>query len=167
MPPLTVWCRIGAPPRPSLPCISRGFSVLSNVTGSSEKKFPLRQRVSRSACVSAGTASNRDPLVVSAIAPFLSWTCSSSKCTFPFVVCACTEPPPSYTSIFPFTVRSSSTRSIPDTRTVNGNIEVYEGGGSVHAHTTNGNVHLELLHVQDKNGAIAETTNGSLLLAVP
>ena len=56
---------------------------------------------------------------------------------------------------------------VEDLRTVNGNIEVYEGGGSVHAHTTNGNVHLELLHVQDKNGAIAETTNGSLLLAVP
>ena len=51
--------------------------------------------------------------------------------------------------------------------TVNGNIEVYEAGGSVHAHTTNGNVHLELLRVQDTSGAIAETTNGSLLLAVP
>ena len=51
--------------------------------------------------------------------------------------------------------------------TVNGNIEVFEGGGSVHARTTNGNVHLELLHVQDKDGAIAETTNGSVLLAVP
>ncbi len=38
---------------------------------------------------------------------------------------------------------------------------------SVHARTTNGNVHLELLHVQDKDGAIAETTNGSVLLAVP
>ena len=33
--------------------------------------------------------------------------------------------------------------------------------------TTNGNVHLELLHVQDKNGALAETTNGSVVLAVP
>jgi hypothetical protein len=28
-------------------------------------------------------------------------------------------------------------------------------------------VHLELAHVQEKNGAIAETTNGSVLLAVP
>src|SRR6266567_2952657 len=50
---------------------------------------------------------------------------------------------------------------------VNGNIEVFESGGSVHAHTTNGNVHLELAHLQDKTGATAETTNGSLVLAVP
>jgi len=65
------------------------------------------------------------------------------------------------------TLRVSGIERVEDLRTVNGNIEVYEGGGSVHAHTTNGNVHLELLHVPDKNGAIAETTNGSLLLAVP
>ncbi len=65
------------------------------------------------------------------------------------------------------TLRVSGIETVEDLRTVNGNIEVYEGGGSVHAHTTNGNVHLELLHVQDKNGAVAETTNGSVLLAVP
>jgi DUF4097 and DUF4098 domain-containing protein YvlB len=57
--------------------------------------------------------------------------------------------------------------AVEDLRTVNGNIEVYEGGGAVRAHTTNGNVHLELLHPQDKNGTVAETTNGSVLLAVP
>jgi len=60
---------------------------------------------------------------------------------------------------------------IEDLHTVNGNIEVYEGGGSVHAHTTNGNVHLELAHLgttrDEKGEATAETTNGSLLLAVP
>jgi hypothetical protein len=65
------------------------------------------------------------------------------------------------------TLRVSGIERVEDLRTVNGSIEVYEGGGSVHAHTTNGNVHLELLRVQDKNGAIAETTNGSVLLAVP
>jgi hypothetical protein len=65
------------------------------------------------------------------------------------------------------TLRVSGLESVEDLRTVNGNIEVYEGGGSVHAHTTNGSVHLELLRVEDKNGAIAETTNGSVLLAVP
>jgi DUF4097 and DUF4098 domain-containing protein YvlB len=65
------------------------------------------------------------------------------------------------------TLRVSGIERVEDLRTVNGSIEVYEGGGSVHAHTTNGNVHLELLHVQDNNGAIAETTNGSVLLAVP
>ena len=59
------------------------------------------------------------------------------------------------------TLRISGVEAVEDLRTVNGNIEVYEGGGSVHAHTTNGSVHLELLHVQDKSGAIAETTNGS------
>ena len=65
------------------------------------------------------------------------------------------------------TLRVSGIERVEDLRTVNGSIEVYEGGGSVHAHTTNGNVHVELLHVQDKNGAVAETTNGSVLLAVP
>jgi DUF4097 and DUF4098 domain-containing protein YvlB len=44
---------------------------------------------------------------------------------------------------------------------------VYEAGGTIHAHTTNGNVHLELAHLPDKTGATAETTNGSLVLAVP
>src|ERR1700719_4042337 len=65
------------------------------------------------------------------------------------------------------TLRVSGIERVEDLRTVNGNIEVYEGGGSVHAHTTNGNVHLELVHVQAQNGAMAETTNGSLLLAIP
>jgi DUF4097 and DUF4098 domain-containing protein YvlB len=65
------------------------------------------------------------------------------------------------------TLRVSGIERVEDLRTVNGNIEVFEGGGSVHARTTNGNVHLELLRVQDKDGAIAETTNGSVLLAVP
>jgi DUF4097 and DUF4098 domain-containing protein YvlB len=65
------------------------------------------------------------------------------------------------------TLRVAGVEAVEELRTVNGSIEVYEGGGSVHAHSTNGNVHLELLHVQDKNGAVAETTNGSVLLAVP
>ena len=65
------------------------------------------------------------------------------------------------------TLRVSGIERVEDLRTVNGNIEVFEGGGSVHAHTTNGNVHLELLNIQEASGAIAETTNGSLLLAVP
>ena len=68
------------------------------------------------------------------------------------------------------TLRIAGVETIDDLRTVNGNIEVYDGGGSVHARTTNGNVHLELhpvRHPQDKSGAVAETTNGSVLLAVP
>jgi DUF4097 and DUF4098 domain-containing protein YvlB len=65
------------------------------------------------------------------------------------------------------TLRVAGVEAVDDLRTVNGNIEVYEGGGSVHAHSTNGNVHLELLRMRDKNGAVAETTNGSVLLAIP
>jgi len=65
------------------------------------------------------------------------------------------------------TLRVMSSDSIGDLRTVNGNIEVYEGSGNVHAHTTNGNVYLELKHPADSRGASAETTNGSVLLAIP
>ncbi len=65
------------------------------------------------------------------------------------------------------TLRIAGVELVEDLHTVNGNIEVFESGGSVHAHTTNGNVHLELAHLQDKTGATAETTNGSLVLAVP
>jgi DUF4097 and DUF4098 domain-containing protein YvlB len=65
------------------------------------------------------------------------------------------------------TLRVAGVETVEDLHAVNGNIEVFEAGGSVHAHTTNGNVHLELAHLQDKTGATAETTNGSLVLAVP
>lgn len=65
------------------------------------------------------------------------------------------------------TLKVAGVDSVEDLHTVNGNIEVYEGGGSVHAHTTNGNVHLELLHLQGDKGMAAETTNGSVLLAMP
>jgi hypothetical protein len=69
------------------------------------------------------------------------------------------------------TLRVAGVDMIEDLRTVNGNIEVYEGGGAIHAHTTNGSVRLELAHLGVARGeqdeATAETTNGSLLLAVP
>src|SRR6202030_2951119 len=64
------------------------------------------------------------------------------------------------------TVKIAGVESVEELRSVNGNIEVYEGGGNVHAHTTNGNVHLELSRVLDEKGMAAETTNGSVLLAV-
>ena len=64
------------------------------------------------------------------------------------------------------TVRISGLDNAEDLHSVNGNVEVFESGGNIHAHTTNGNVHLELVHVSDKAGASAETTNGSLVLAV-
>ena len=65
------------------------------------------------------------------------------------------------------TLKIAGVDSVADLHTVNGNIEVYESAGSMHARTTNGNVHLELLRFQDEKGLTAETTNGSVLLAVP
>ncbi|HXY00117.1 MAG TPA: DUF4097 family beta strand repeat-containing protein [Candidatus Limnocylindrales bacterium] len=65
------------------------------------------------------------------------------------------------------TLRVVSAQSIGELHTVNGNIEVYAGSGNVHAHTTNGNVYLELKRPRDARGASAETTNGSVLLAIP
>jgi hypothetical protein len=65
------------------------------------------------------------------------------------------------------TLRMMDLDAIGDLHTVNGNIEIYEGGGDVHAHTTNGNVYLELKHPGDAHGTFAETTNGSVLLAIP
>jgi hypothetical protein len=64
------------------------------------------------------------------------------------------------------TLRISGVDTLRDLRTVNGNIEIYEGGGTVHAKTTNGNVRLELARFQNSNEASAESTNGSVILAV-
>jgi hypothetical protein len=64
------------------------------------------------------------------------------------------------------TLRISGVDILRDLHTVNGNIEIYEGGGTVHAKTTNGNVRLELAHFQSADEAAAETTNGSVVLAV-
>jgi DUF4097 and DUF4098 domain-containing protein YvlB len=65
------------------------------------------------------------------------------------------------------TLRVMDVDAIGDLHTVNGNIEIFEGGGDVHAHTTNGNVYLELKHPGDARGTFAETTNGSVMLAIP
>ena len=65
------------------------------------------------------------------------------------------------------TLRVAGVSDVDELRTVNGNIEVYEAESEVHAHTTNGNVHLELSHVHGATGTVAETTNGSVVLAVP
>src|SRR5712692_6342772 len=65
------------------------------------------------------------------------------------------------------TLRVAGLDAVEDLHTVNGNIEVFESGGNVHAHTTNGSVQLELARLHDKDGAAAETTNGTILLAIP
>jgi hypothetical protein len=56
---------------------------------------------------------------------------------------------------------------VEELHTVNGNIEVYGADSTVHAHTTNGNVRLELSSVHGVSGTLVETTNGSVLLALP
>lgn len=65
------------------------------------------------------------------------------------------------------TLRVAGVSEVDELRTVNGNIEVYEAEGDVHAHTTNGNVHLEFSHLHGSSGTLAETTNGSVTLALP
>jgi hypothetical protein len=65
------------------------------------------------------------------------------------------------------TLRVISSESIGELHTVNGNIEAYDSSGNIHAHTTNGNVYVELKHPADSRGASVETTNGSVLLAIP
>jgi DUF4097 and DUF4098 domain-containing protein YvlB len=65
------------------------------------------------------------------------------------------------------TLRVAGVDNVEELRTVNGNIEVYGTESNVHAHTTNGNVRLELAHVRGVSGTFAETTNGSVVLALP
>jgi DUF4097 and DUF4098 domain-containing protein YvlB len=64
-------------------------------------------------------------------------------------------------------VRISGVENAGELRTVNGDIEVYDSAGPVTAHATNGNVHLELHRFNDTGAASAETTNGSIVLAIP
>jgi hypothetical protein len=63
--------------------------------------------------------------------------------------------------------RIAGVDDVEELRTVNGNIEVYGADSTVRARTTNGNVRLELSHVHGIRETIAETTNGSLILALP
>jgi Putative adhesin len=64
-------------------------------------------------------------------------------------------------------LRVAGVDEVDDLRTVNGNIEVYEASSDVRAHTTNGNVRLELAHLHGVTATVAETTNGSVVLALP
>jgi len=65
------------------------------------------------------------------------------------------------------TLRVAGVSEVDELRTVNGNIEVFEAESDVRAHTTNGNVHLELARLHGVSGTVAETTNGSVVLALP
>jgi putative adhesin len=65
------------------------------------------------------------------------------------------------------TLRVAGVDDVEELRTVNGNIEVFGAESTVHARTTNGNVRLELARLQGLNETLAETTNGSVVLALP
>src|SRR5215471_13376509 len=65
------------------------------------------------------------------------------------------------------TLRVAGVDDVQELHSVNGNIEVYGADSTVHARTTNGNVRLELSHIHGVSGTFAETTNGSLILAIP
>jgi hypothetical protein len=65
------------------------------------------------------------------------------------------------------TLRIFRSEALGELHTVNGNIEVFESSGDIHAHTTNGNIYVELKHPSGTHGAFAETTNGSVLVALP
>jgi hypothetical protein len=65
------------------------------------------------------------------------------------------------------TLRVAGVDEVQELHSVNGNIEVYGADSTVHARTTNGNVRLELSHIRGVSGTFAETTNGSLVLAIP
>jgi DUF4097 and DUF4098 domain-containing protein YvlB len=65
------------------------------------------------------------------------------------------------------TLRVAGVDEVDELRTVNGNIEVFGADSTVHARTTNGNVRLELSRVHGIGGTLAETTNGSVVLALP
>jgi hypothetical protein len=52
-------------------------------------------------------------------------------------------------------------------RSVNGNVEVLNSSGRFSAKTTNGDLHLELRHLQDGAPMNFETVNGSVVLGLP
>ena len=57
-------------------------------------------------------------------------------------------------------------------RTVNGNIEFYDGAGHFDARSTNGNIYMELRHLGETGTgklapATVETINGTVVLALP
>ena len=65
------------------------------------------------------------------------------------------------------TLRVAGVDEVKELHSVNGNIEVYGADSTVHARTTNGNVRLEISRVHGVVGTFAETTNGSVILALP
>src|SRR2546422_8434104 len=52
-------------------------------------------------------------------------------------------------------------------RTVNGNVELFDSTGRISAHSTNGNLRLELNRFDSQSSLSAETVNGSVMIGMP
>jgi len=64
-------------------------------------------------------------------------------------------------------VRVANVEATGDLRAVNGNVDVLDCSGRVSAHTTNGNLRLEMRRLDEGEPVMLETINGSILLALP
>lgn len=64
-------------------------------------------------------------------------------------------------------LRVSGVEGAGDLRTVNGDVDVYEGGGSFSGKSTNGHVRVELRSLAAAGQMTLESINGAVVLAVP
>ena len=64
-------------------------------------------------------------------------------------------------------VRVANVEATGDLRAVNGNVDVFDCSGRLSAHTTNGNLRLEMRRLDDGEPVVLETINGTILLALP
>ncbi len=61
----------------------------------------------------------------------------------------------------------SGIRNAGELRTVNGNVELFDSAGRISAHSTNGNLRLELNRFDSESSLSAETVNGSVMIGMP
>jgi hypothetical protein len=61
----------------------------------------------------------------------------------------------------------SGVRNARELRSVNGNVDILDSSGQIKAHTTNGNIHVELRRFDDSHSLSVETVNGSVLVGLP
>ena len=64
-------------------------------------------------------------------------------------------------------VRVANVEATGDLRAVNGNVDVFDCTGRLSAHTTNGNLRLEMRRLDEGEPMLLETINGTILLALP
>ncbi len=65
------------------------------------------------------------------------------------------------------TVRVFGVDGRGELRSVNGDVEVFDSAGALAAHTTNGNLRMELRRVDGASPISLETVNGTVVLALP